>query len=106
VSESDKQETTARHRYSYLQQLHERLILERDNRFERLSPGAFKAMIAYFEERQLRIGAEVAAEDDLVRNAKLRGQNELLQEMAEDMFVNLFPKPEKPKKSKEEDGDG
>lgn len=90
--------------YSFIGQLTQRLDEEVTRRLERMSPSAFKAMMAYFESKQLSIGFEISATDDPVRNAKLRGQNELLVDMASEMFSMLREK-QNPPKAKKEDSD-
>jgi len=76
-------------RYSFIAQLVKRLTDEMNARFERLSPASLKAMMAYFEKRQLDIAFEISATDDALTSAKLRGQVELLTDMSSDMFSRL-----------------
>ena len=76
-------------RYSVLDQLQEKLEKGAVERMSRLSANDLKAVMTWMESRQLQIAMVVATEDDPVRNAKGRGQVELLDDLAAEMFSYL-----------------
>lgn len=75
--------------YSVLDQLQRKLDEGAAERMSRLSALDLKAVMTWMESRQLQIAMGVATEDDPVRNAKGRGQVELLDDLAAELFSYL-----------------
>lgn len=73
--------------YSTLRLLDERLHEKADKAIQKLSVNDLKAVVTWLEYRQHITAYQVATEDDPVRNAKGRGQVEMLLEMANDLMT-------------------
>jgi transposase len=91
-------------RYSFIAQLTKRLGDEAESRMARLPPSAFKALIAYVEDKQLMLVNELKAERDPWRAAELRGSIDFCVDVAGDMLMRLMPKPEEKPAKEEDDG--
>lgn len=91
--------------YSYIAQLQAKMNQVAEQNMATLNSRSLKALIAWFESKQLDLSIATSLEDDPLQSAKLRGKVEILTDLAAEAtsLIAQIAKADAPKAAPEED---